>query len=275
MKLPPNPRVAITGAGSGLGRAVAVNLARRGAKILVLDVDAARSQETADIVAREGGTAAILRCDVTQLADLEAAAAEMESRFGGIDLLVNNAGVAAAGMVGDIAMDTWEWIMRVNLWGVIHGCHVFVPRMKAQKSGFILNVASCAGIASLPEMGPYNVTKAGVISLSETLQGELAPDNIAVSALCPTFFPTNLLETFRGPDKHHNAAHAFFRRARITADEVAAAGIRGLEKGQLIVIPQADGTAVWLAKRFAPALYYGALRAQQKSPRVARWLGRA
>lgn len=264
MKLPSEPRVVLTGGGSGLGRALALALAPRRARILVTDVDLARAEETCALVAARGGTAFARACDVTKLDEVEAAAVDADARLGGIDLLINNAGVAAAGLVGELPIADWKWIFDVNLWGVIHGCHAFVPRLRAQRRGFILNVASSAGIASLPEMAPYNVTKAGVISLSETLYAELGPSHIAVSCLCPTFFQTNLLERFRGPSRQRALAERFFARSSMTAAEVADAALRGLERGQLIVIPQRDGSLVWRAKRWAPSLYHGFLRAQQR-----------
>jgi len=257
------PRATITGGGSGLGRALALHLADRAARLLILDVNLERAEETASLARKRGARAEAMFCDVARLEDVEAAARKMDELYGGIDLLVNNAGVAVAGAVGDLPIEDWEWIVRINLWGPIHGCHVFVPRMKAQKSGYILNVSSSAGIASPPEMGPYNVTKAGVISLSETLDAELAPHGIKVSALCPTFFKTNLLETLRATnDDLRNVAQTMFDRSTMTADQVAAAALRGLERGDLIIIPQLDGSVVWRAKRLWPELYRKVLRSR-------------
>jgi NAD(P)-dependent dehydrogenase (short-subunit alcohol dehydrogenase family) len=254
----------ITGGGSGLGRALALRLAARRARILVADVDLASAEETCALVAAAGGSATAFACDVARLADVEAAAQAAEERFGGTDLLVNNAGVAVAGLVGELPISDWEWILRVNLCGVIHGCHVFVPRMRARRRGFLLNVASTAGFASLPEMAPYNVTKAGIISLSETLHAELAASNIAVSCLCPTFFKSNLLDRLRSPGRQRALAELFFRGARATAEEVAEAALSGLERGELIVIPQLDGSMLWRTKRYAPSLYHAALRMTQR-----------
>lgn len=263
MKLPKAPRAVITGGGSGLGRALALRLAARKGRMLIADVNTSRAEETARLVGDRGGEAHALRCDVSRTEDWEQLANRSDELFGGTDLLVNNAGVAAAGAVGDFAIEDWEWIMRINLWGVILGCHTFAPRMKAKRRGAILNVASSAGIASFPEMGAYNVTKAGVISLSETLDAELASFGVTVSVLCPTFFKTNLLETIRvAKEEQRTLAGAMFERSTMTADEVAEAGLRGLERGQLIVIPQADGNVVWRAKRLAPALYRQLVRNQ-------------
>jgi NAD(P)-dependent dehydrogenase (short-subunit alcohol dehydrogenase family) len=256
MKLPPNPRAVITGAASGLGRALSVKLAERGGRILICDVHLERAAETANQVRRAGGAAEVVYCDVTKVADLERAAETAERLWNGTDLLVNNAGVAAGGTVGDIPLEDWEWIVRVNLWGVIHGCHVFVPRMKARRSGCVLNVASSAGLACLPEMASYNVTKAGVIALSETLHGELVPHGVGVAVLCPSFFETNILETFRSPSpRQRRIADALIRRSKTTAEEVAEAALRGIES-ENVVIAQGVGVWLWRAKRLAPRLYH-------------------
>lgn len=272
MKLPSNPRAVVTGAASGLGRAISLELAKRGGRVLVCDLHLERGRETAKLVKEAGGVAEVLRCDVTKVDDLVSASDHVERLWGGTDLLVNNAGVAAGGHVGEISLQDWDWIMRVNLWGVIHGCHVFVPKMKARRSGFVLNVASSAGIASLPEMASYNVTKAGVIALSETLYAELAPFNIGVSVLCPTFFETNLLESFRSPaSRQRRLAEAMFKRSKFTAEQIAVAGLRGLESEQLITIPQADGRWMWRAKRLLPGIYHRLVgkSAEQVAERLA------
>jgi NAD(P)-dependent dehydrogenase (short-subunit alcohol dehydrogenase family) len=273
LKLPSAPRAVITGAASGLGRALALEIAERGGRVLIADLDASGASETARLVAERGGAAEFVSTDVGRFQDLERAAETAERLWGGTDLLINNAGVAATGPIGEVPLEDWEWLLRVNLWGTIHGCHAFAPRMKAQRSGFILNVASNAGIASLPEMGPYNVSKAAVISLSETLNAELAPYAIQVTALCPTFFATNLLRTFRSPSpRQHQLAQAIFERSRSSATQVARAAIRGLEKGRLIVIPQFDGSLVWWLKRLAPSLYFALLRWQQRRDLMGRLL---
>ncbi len=264
MNLPSSPRAVVTGAGSGLGRAISVELARRNGRVLVSDVDRTRAEETAKLVERSGGTAEVIVVDVTEPDDLERAADHIDRIWGGADLLVNNAGVAVAGTLGEITLEDWKWALNVNLWGVIHGCHAFVPRMRAQGSGAILNVASAMGFASFPEMAPYNVSKAAVISLTETLTSELAPDGIRVTALCPTFFPSNLMQSFRSSnDRQRHFAEAFFRRSTMTAEQVARAGLRGVELGTLVVVPQMDGRVLWWTKRLFYEAYYRGLRFQQ------------
>lgn len=262
-EFPKRPRAVVTGAGSGLGRALCVELAKQKARILIADVNLPAAKETAALVAEAGGEGVPFKCDVTKLSNLERAAAEMDRRWKGTDILINNAGVASGGLIGEIPMADWEWIMRINLWGVIHGCHVFVPKMKKKKRGWIINVASTAGIASLPEMASYNVSKAGVISLSETLAVEGAPYNIAVTALCPTYFRTNLMDSFRSVTKRQrHISLAFFNRAMASAEQVADAALAGVQKGELIVIPQPDGQNVWNEKRKSPDQYFQKLKEQ-------------
>lgn len=261
MSFPAQPRAVITGAGSGLGRALALNLARRQGRILVADINMASAAETMRLVNEAGGEGVAFSCDVTRVDDLEGAAAEADRRWGGTDILVNNAGVAAGGLVGEQSLDDWKWIVGINLWGVIHGCHVFAPRFRECGSGYILNVASAAGFVSLPEMASYNVTKAGVISLSETLRSELGPCGVRVSVACPSFFKTNLMDTFRSPgDRQRLMAGNLFKRSRVTADVVAAAALDGLESGTLYIVPHSEGRLAWRLKRFHPGLYFASMR---------------
>ena len=180
-----------------------------------------------------------------------------EKTFSPVDILVNNAGIAIAGEMEKIPMEKWERILATNLKSVIYGCRTFIPLMEAQGGGHIVNVGSNAGIASLPEMGPYNMTKAGVISLSETLRIELAAKNIGVTLLAPTFFKTRLMESFYAPDDRQcRLANRFFDRSLCTADDVAARTWHAVRRNRFYVIPQVDGKLVWLAKRIAPELYF-------------------
>ncbi len=273
MSFPANPRAVITGAGSGLGRALAVRLARRKGRILVADINMAGADETVRLVKKAGGDGVALSCDVTRVENVEGAAAEAERRWGGTDILINNAGVAAAGLVGEQSLEDWKWIVGINLWGVIHGCHVFAPRFRKHASGYVLNVASAAGFVSMPEMASYNVTKAAVIALSETLRAELRPCGVYVSVVCPSFFKTNLMHTFRSPTKRQRVmATNFFRRSRATADEVAAAALAGLESGSLYIVPNADARIAWRLKRFQPELYIALMRRLFYTWGGDRWL---
>lgn len=254
----------ITGAGSGLGRALALRLARPGVTVMLADLNLAACEETARLAGERGAAAHAMAVDVADAQQVEALAVEAERRLGRIDLVVNNAGVAAAGAVGQAPLDDWRWIIGINLLGVIHGCHAFVPRLVAQGGGAILNTASMAGIACAPLMGSYNVTKAGVIALSETLAAEVADRNVRVTVLCPAFFPTNLLEAARSTDPQLMAmARTAFARATMTADDVAAAALRAVERGKLYCLPMREGRVVWRLKRLMPQRFVKLLSSQR------------
>jgi NAD(P)-dependent dehydrogenase (short-subunit alcohol dehydrogenase family) len=254
VSLPRNPRAVVTGAGSGLGAALCRALAMRGATVVASDVDLAAAQATA---AACGAGAHAVRCDVTRLAEVEALADAADRLLGGVDLIVNNAGVAVAGQVGDVSLDDWRWIVDINLWGVIHGCHVFAPRLRAQGRGHVLNVASAAGLLSPPQMAPYNVTKAAVVALSETMYSDLAPAGVGVTVLCPTFFPTNIGVSARASDPAlAHTARKLVEGGKLTADDVARAALDGCDAGALHVAPQADGRWMWRVKRLAPRTFH-------------------
>ncbi len=252
-------RAVVTGGGGGLGRAFCVELAQRGARVIVSDNRADAAEETAKMLRDRGAEAHAVACDVSRAAEVELLAVEADERFGGCDLLINNAGVAVSGAVGAVTLDDWAWIMGINLWGVIHGCHAFLPRMKKQKSGHVLNVASAAGLLSAPMMGPYNVTKAGVVALSETLYGELSPLGLGVTVLCPTFFKTDIAKNGRGPadaDDMKEVAEKLMAKSKLQADDVAKFAIDTADAGKLYAIPHPDGRWMWRAKRLAPNTFY-------------------
>jgi NAD(P)-dependent dehydrogenase (short-subunit alcohol dehydrogenase family) len=244
-------RAVVTGAGSGLGRALVKELVTRGAHVLAADVDEKGLQETKNV---SGGDLHVLGCDVSDLTQVTRLAEEAERRFGGVDLVINNAGVAVGGAVGEVPIEDWRWIVGVNLWGPIHGCHVFAPRLKRQGSGHIINVASAAGLISAPNLGPYNVTKAAVVSLSETLHGELAANGVGVTVLCPTFFPTNIAKNARAASIAPQLAFVqkLMDKSKVSADDVARIVLDAAQAGELYVIPQADGRWLWRLKRAAP-----------------------
>ncbi len=249
-------RAFVTGAGSGFGRALSLGLARRGYTTAVTDINMDGAEETVKLAAQAGGRAVAARVDVTRPEDLESAAERFFSEWGGVDLLINNAGVAAAGKIDEVSLEDWHWIVDINLFSVIHGCRAFIPRMRAQGGGHIINVASLAGIASLQLMGSYNATKAAVISITETLKGELHPDNIGVTVVCPSFFKTNLIDRFRGPDDLRQAGQQLLDAGKLTADQIAEETLAAMEANRLYVVPHRAGRLIWRFKRFAPELCF-------------------
>ncbi|WP_438027479.1 SDR family NAD(P)-dependent oxidoreductase [Sorangium sp. So ce233] len=268
MSLPKQPRAVITGAASGLGRALALELAGRQAKLLLADLNDDGSRETARLVADAGGEAHTVRCDVSRSDDVAALVGEADRALGGVDLVVNNAGVCAGGPVGEVPLEDWSWVMGVNLWGVIHGCHAFTPRFKEQKRGHFLNIASAAGFIAVAGLAPYCVTKAGVVALSETMKLELAPHGVGVTVLCPTFFRTQIVESARGVDaKMKEIAEKLMGREGLQADYVARRAIEAVDAGRLYAVPHRDGRWFWRAKRAIPELLH-----ERVLPRLTRRL---
>ncbi|MDB5976104.1 MAG: Short chain dehydrogenase/reductase family oxidoreductase, partial [Nevskia sp.] len=247
----------VTGAGSGIGRAFALEIARRGGRVVCSDIRLETAQETAAAIIASGGEALAQRCDVSDLKSVEALAQEAEQWLAGpVDLVINNAGVGAGGkLVGDIPMEDWQWVLGANLWGVVHGCHVFAPKLRALKRGGIVNVCSTASFAAAPMMGPYNVSKAAVLALSETLAAELSGSGVAISALCPTFVQTNITRDGRISGKSTRLAENLMRWTGISAARVARTTLDALDRGELYVLPQLDARLIWRLKRYVPAGY--------------------
>ncbi|RLB46880.1 MAG: short-chain dehydrogenase [Deltaproteobacteria bacterium] len=267
MSFPQPLRAVVTGAGSGLGRALALDLAKRSASLVVSDINVAAAEETAELVRQQGATAEAVQCDVTDREAVFDLIDETEKRLGGIDFIANNAGVAVGGPFEQISIEDWRWAVDINLWGVIYGCQAAIPKMKAQGRGYILNVASAAGLLAPPAMSAYNVTKAGVVSLSETLFAEYKPEGIRVAVLCPTFFRTNIVEAGRGAstDKEDAQIIRWMERSKVQAPEVAKGAIDAVRDGKLYVQPMRDGRVAWRLKRTSPQRFYDSMaRAHQK-----------
>lgn len=247
----------ITGAGSGIGKAFAVELARRGGKVVCSDIDETSARATADAIVASGGEALATRCDVSQLEDVAQLAKVAQDWFGGPPtVVINNAGVGAGGTaIGDTDIDDWNWLLGINLWGPIHGCHVFTPILREAGYGGIINVASAAAFGAAPGMAAYNVSKAGVLSLSETLAAELSGTGVNVTVLCPTFVKTGIVESGRITDKSTQMADRLMRWIGFSPDRVARTCLDTLDRGGLYCMPQPDARIGWGIKRFTPTVY--------------------
>lgn len=247
----------ITGAGSGIGRSFALELAKRGGVVVCADINLESAQETVELLKQQGAQGFAVRCDVGNADEVKALAEQAETLMQHpTTLVINNAGVGLGGKFDELSLEDWQWCMHVNLWGVIHGCHYFVPKFKQLGYGAIINVASAASYTAAPEMTAYNVTKAGVRALSETLFSELGKFNIKVNVLCPTLVPTNIIKNGRIPGRYSKLAdHALMNYAMTTSDSVAKLTLDRLDKNQLYTIPQIDAKLFWLMKRVSPSLY--------------------
>jgi NAD(P)-dependent dehydrogenase (short-subunit alcohol dehydrogenase family) len=241
-----NKVAVITGGASGFGREFANIGARLGMKLVLADVQQDALDKAKQELEKQGAEVMAMRCDVRHTADVEALADATMARFNAVHLLFNNAGVAAGGLVWENTQTDWEWVLGVNLWGVIHGVRIFTPLMlgcankDSSYEGHIVNTASMAGLLNAPTMGVYNVSKHAVISLSESLYQDLklidAP--IGASVLCPYFVPTGISQSHRNrPDNLKN-------NARPTASQLAAQAMsdKAVTSGKVSAAQVADWT---------------------------------
>ncbi|SLE70234.1 Probable oxidoreductase [Mycobacteroides abscessus subsp. abscessus] len=190
---PSEPRlVVVTGAGSGIGRATAMRFAKRGAHVVVTDLDLDTANETVDLILAMGRNASAVQLDVTDPAHWADVARYVSIEYGVPDVLVNNAGIALGGPFLKLTPADWDRLLSVNLMGVVHGCRVFGEQMVERGSGHIVNIASAAAFTPTAVMAPYSVSKSGVKMLTECLRLELGPKGVGVSAICPGFINTNI-----------------------------------------------------------------------------------
>jgi short-subunit dehydrogenase len=261
-------RAVVTGAGSGIGRAFALELAARGGQVVCSDIALDRAESTAAEIRAAGGSAHAVACDVARLEDVEALALAAEDFFAApVDFVVNNAGVGTGGSaIGETPIEDWRWTVGINLWGVVHGCHVFVPRLRAAGRGGVINVASAAGFSAAPSMAAYHATKAAVMSLSETLAAELAGTGVGVTVVCPTFVATNIAVNGRMTDRGREMANKLMARGKVSAEGVARMALDGHDRGRMYVLPQVDAKVIWRVKRLVPNLY---LRVMSLGARLA------
>ncbi|HEN8800907.1 SDR family oxidoreductase [Pseudomonas sp. CM25] len=249
-------RIMITGAGSGLGREIALRWAREGWRLALADVNDAGLGETLEQVRALGGEGFVQRCDVRDYSQLTALAQACDEKFGGIDVIVNNAGVASGGFFAELSLEDWDWQIAVNLMGVVKGCKAFLPLLERSK-GRIINIASMAALMQGPGMSNYNVAKAGVLALSESLLVELQQLEVAVHVVCPSFFQTNLLDSFRGPNPAMKAqVGKLLEGSPISAADIAEYIHRQVAAGEFLILPHEAGRQAWQLKREAPERLY-------------------
>ena len=248
-------RALITGACSGLGLALAKELADRGWQVAMLDikVDETAVHEVREIATRAGGSVLAIAMDVCDLDAWGEVRQTILDAWGGLDLLINNAGIADAGTIFSINEERWARMLDINIMGVVRGTAAFAPMMKDQHAGHIVNIASMAGLFALPSMISYNVSKAGVVALSETLVAELDPHGIAVTCVCPHFFKTNI-----GANMTHAtpATKSFLEKqlskAKVTSEDVVAKILSAVDRRQYMCLTHPGSGREWLMKRLMP-----------------------
>ena len=242
---------AITGAASGLGRSMALAFAAEGMDVALADVDQANLSSVADEVQAKGVRAITLRVDVSQAEQVEAFRDQTLARLGAIHVVCNNAGVSPLGAVWENTPADWQWILGVNLWGVINGVRAFTRYLIAQNEGHIVNTASVSGLITPPGSGAYNATKHAVVALSESLHHDLRERNsaVGVSVLCPAYVPTGIVDSERSrpkdlpkseKSKETLAKEAMLRKAvtsgKVSADQVAQAVVAAVKEERFYIL---------------------------------------
>jgi len=253
-------RAFITGGGSGIGLALATLLARDGWSVGLLDREATRlAAAAAALEAAGSGAVSTYTADVTDEAGFGAALDAFVARAGGLELMVNNAGVAIAGAVEATPLADWRWGLEINVLGPALGCRLALPAMRRAGRGLIVNIASAAAFASAPQMATYNASKAAVVALTETLAAELGGSGVGAMVVMPGFVRTRLLETMRAPPAEAAVAAAVMGRSRYSAERLAAGILRAAARGRLYAVLPAGYAALWRLKRLWPALFVRAL----------------
>jgi NAD(P)-dependent dehydrogenase (short-subunit alcohol dehydrogenase family) len=256
-----NSVVVVTGAASGIGRAAALTFARAGADVVLADVNTSGMAEVRHDVEALGCRAMDVQVDVSaheQVGELARRAIEWRGR---VDLVMNNAGVPLNGPVTEHSLADWRAVMDVNLWGVIHGVHYFLPHMLERRSGYFVNVASLSGLSGIPGQAAYSTSKFGVIGLSEAVRAEVAGRGVGVTAVCPGYVDTGFCE------------QGALARANLpwrTPEGVMRKVMRAIDHRDALCLVSPETRVTYLAKRYAPRLL--ASLQQLAGPRLARLL---
>jgi NAD(P)-dependent dehydrogenase (short-subunit alcohol dehydrogenase family) len=250
----------VTGAGSGIGRATALALARRGAALVLCDVNEAGLEETARAARALGRDVLARRVDVASADEMRAFAETVHAQVPAVDILMNNAGVGLGGGTLHTSLEDWQWIIGVNLWGVVHGCHFFVPAMvRRGRGGHVVNVASAAGYVATEMLAAYSTTKFAVVGFSEALRDELARHAIGVTAVCPGLINTPITQTsrLRGPEATPEARAYMvdvYRRRNYTPERVADNVLKAIQKNRAVAPISPEARVMYWMKRLVPGL---------------------
>ncbi len=252
-----NQVMVITGAASGLGEALALAAARIGYHIAVVDVQDEAGSEVVEAIKQLDVDAAYFHCDVSRSEALLVLKDQVIEHFGYVDVMVNNAGVGSQGNLETTTEAEWDRQWQINLMGVVRGCQAFIPELRKRSNASIVNVASFAAIALAPGVASYNVVKAGVYALSETLRCELAADNIGVSVVCPAFFQTKLTDSMLGTDeKIKSQINRWMQNSKYTADDVAQMILNAIKNQQFMVLCDSQTKWQYRISRWFPNYFF-------------------
>jgi NAD(P)-dependent dehydrogenase (short-subunit alcohol dehydrogenase family) len=249
----------VTGAASGIGKETALVLARRGADLVICDLNSEGLEETANEIRSLGRSILSGRVDVANREEMGRFAARVHAEAGVPDILMNNAGVGLGGGFLHTSLDNWDWIIGINLMGVIHGCHFFVPKMVERGSGHVINVSSAAGYTAAEALAAYCTTKFAVLGLSEALRDELKPHGIGVTAICPGIINTAITRSSRivGPDASQEMRQQMieaYERRGYGPERVAANILKAVQRNRAVAPISPEAWGLYYLKRFAPGL---------------------
>ena len=250
--------VLVTGAASGIGKATALACARRGARLLICDLDENGLAATAEEIRALGRQVTTRQVDVADADAMRDFAAAVHGEVEAVDLLVNNAGVAIGGGSLYTSLPDWNWIVSINLMGVVHGCHYFLPPMVARgRGGHVANVASAAGYVGSAALVAYSTTKFAVVGFSESLRDELTPHRIGVTAICPGLINTPITRSARmlGPDASPEVRQRmieFYERRNYGPERVAAGILRAVQRNRAVAPISPEAWVLYYLKRLLP-----------------------
>ncbi|MGH9139291.1 MAG: SDR family NAD(P)-dependent oxidoreductase [Acidimicrobiales bacterium] len=273
----PGATALVTGAGSGIGRATALALARQGTNVLAVDIDEASAKTTAVTCIDIGAQASAHTCDVADRPAMMALADQIHREHGPLDILVNNAGVGHTGRFLDMQPDDWDWIRSINLDGVVHGCQAFVPAMLERRRGHVVNVSSGLAYGPLAMTAAYSTTKAGVLMFSRAVRPDWGTRGLGVSVICPGVINTAIIEKtrFSGAVDDERAqsfaklAFRFGHRPELVADAI----VKAIRRNKAIVPVGIESRAAWYAVKITPQPVLG-LIGRPLPEFVGRALGR-
>lgn len=250
----------VTGAASGLGKALAVELAYAGADIVAVDVDAEGLERTCAIVSDAGRRCVAKRVDVSSRAEMESLAGWVLSEWGRVDILVNNAGVGIGGELAEIPLDDFDWIVGINLMGEVYGTRLFLPGMLERRSGHIVNVSSLSGLVLLPFHLPYTTTKFALTGFSQALWAEVRHQGVGVTLVCPGAIKTNIMKNSRIYTRtaaQQGAGQKFIERIEQGGkepEEVARMVLRAVERNRFLVLSGPEAYVLYYLTRVSPWL---------------------
>ena len=253
-------QVLVTGAASGIGRESALAFGRRGADLVICDIDEAGLEETEKVLLAMGRGVFSRRVDVSKAEEMREFSVAVHERVGALDILMNNAGVAIGGTFLDTDLGDWDWIVGINVKGVIHGCHYFIPAM-VERGGprHVVIVSSAAGYSANSALAAYNATKFAVLGLAEALSDELHPHGIGVTAICPGIIDTPITNSARllgdlATEEMRDEMVSAYRKRNYKPDRVARNILKAIQRGRVVAPISPEAWAMYYGKRFAPAL---------------------